>query len=86
MGDRRDKVAAMNFLPRLVVLAAILLVFLLPWLFGSLMVGGLAKLGIDTRLAVPLFLAIIVGGFINLPLDSVKGHRGFEEILTIIQV
>jgi uncharacterized membrane protein len=52
-------------LPIFVVVA---LVFLLPLLFGELMVTSLAKLQLSPSTALALFIAIIIGGMINLPI------------------
>jgi uncharacterized membrane protein len=48
------------------LLAFIVLALLLPFAFGELMVGGLAKLHLSPA-AVVLVAAIFVGGFINIP-------------------
>jgi uncharacterized membrane protein len=49
------------------LLAFIVLALLLPFAFGDLMVGGLAKLHLSPSAAVVLVIAIFVGGFINIP-------------------
>jgi uncharacterized membrane protein len=49
------------------LLAFIVLALLLPFAFGELMVGGLAKLHLSPSAAVVLVIAIFVGGFINIP-------------------
>jgi uncharacterized membrane protein len=49
------------------LLIFIVLLVLLPFAFGELMVGGLAKLHLTPSAAVALVIAIFVGGFINIP-------------------
>jgi uncharacterized membrane protein len=49
------------------LLAFIVLVLLLPFAFGELMLGGLAKLHLSPAAAVVLVIGIFVGGFINIP-------------------
>ena len=48
-------------------LLAFIVLVLLPFAFGELMVGGLAKLHLSPSAAVVLVIAIFVGGFINIP-------------------
>ena len=54
------------------LLAFIVLVLLLPFAFGELMVGGLAKLHLTPSAAVVLVIAIFVGGFINIPVKRLN--------------
>lgn len=61
----------MPLLLRLSLLASLVLVVLLPFLFGEIMLGGLGKLHIDPRTAATLMVAIIAGGFINIPLKRI---------------
>jgi uncharacterized membrane protein len=53
------------------MLASFLLVILLPFLFGEILVGGLGKLHISREAAVMLGIAIIAGGFINIPVRRI---------------
>jgi uncharacterized membrane protein len=52
-------------LPIIVVLA---LVFLLPLLFGELMVASLARLHLSPSAALALVISILVGGMFNIPI------------------
>ncbi len=54
-----------------VFLAIFLLIGLLPFLFGQLMVGGLAKLQLSPEAAVTLVIAIMLGGLVNVPVKRV---------------
>jgi uncharacterized membrane protein len=54
--------------PLLSILAFVLLLALLPLFFGQLMVAGLAKLQLSPATALALVIAIMVGGFVNIPL------------------
>lgn len=58
-------------MPVIVLLAALLLLILAPLLFGELMAVGLGKLGLDPGTAASLVMAIIVGGFINIPIRRI---------------
>lgn len=58
-------------MPGLVILAALALLILAPLLFGELMAAGLGKLGLDPGMAASLVMAIIVGGFINIPIRRI---------------
>jgi uncharacterized membrane protein len=60
-------------LPIIVVLA---LVFLLPLLFGELMVTSLARLQLSPGTALALFISIILGGMINLPIRKLGAADG----------
>ena len=51
---------------------ALVLLFLLPYLFTGLMTGALAKLHISHAAAGQLVLAIILGGFINIPITRLS--------------
>jgi uncharacterized membrane protein len=48
------------------------LLLLLPYLFTGLMTGALAKLHISHAAAGQLVLAIILGGFINIPITRLS--------------
>jgi len=50
---------------------SIVLLLLLPFFYASLMTASLAKLHISQQAAVLLVIAIIVGGFINIPIAKV---------------
>jgi uncharacterized membrane protein len=58
-------------MPGLVILAALALLILAPLLFGELMAVGLGKLGLEPGMAATLVMAIIIGGFINIPLRRI---------------
>lgn len=58
-------------MPAFVILAALLLLILAPLLFAQLMAAGLGKLGLDPGAAATLVMAIIVGGFINIPIRRI---------------
>lgn len=64
----------------LAILAALLLLILAPLLFAELMAAGLGKLGLEPGTAALLVMAMIVGGFINIPIrrvvhdDTVEAH------------
>jgi uncharacterized membrane protein len=61
----------MKILTRLSVLASVLLLLLLPLMFGQLMMGGLAKLHLGTATALTLMVAIIFGGLVNIPVKRI---------------
>jgi uncharacterized membrane protein len=61
----------MPFLLWLSMLASLVLMVLFPFLFGEIMLGGLGRLHINPRAAVTLMVAIIAGGFINIPLKRI---------------
>jgi len=54
------------------LLLALLLVLLLPILFAEMMAVSLGKLHLSPGIAVLLVLAVIVGGFINIPIRRVQ--------------
>src|SRR5215831_3904653 len=54
------------------IVMALVLLFLLPYLFTGLMTGALAKLHISHAAAGQLVLAIILGGFINIPITRLS--------------
>lgn len=62
------------------ILVAVLLLLLAPLLFAQLMATGLGKLGLEPGTAALLVMAIIIGGFINIPIrrilheDTVEVH------------
>ena len=53
------------------LLGSLILVVLLPLLFGSLMATSLAKLHVSQSVATQLVIGIIVGGFINVPITRI---------------
>lgn len=57
---------------RLSIVAAFVLLFLLPILFGALLAGGLAKLNVSPGTAFALMIGIIVGGMINIPVHRIE--------------
>jgi uncharacterized membrane protein len=56
----------MTSLPLFSLLAFILMLVLLPVLFGELMAARLAKLHLSPEAALLLMMAIIIGGFVNI--------------------
>lgn len=50
------------------LLASLLLLVLMPFLFGQLMFGALAKLHLSPGAATALVIAIFAGSFVNIPL------------------
>ncbi len=54
------------------LLVSILLMTLLPLLFGQLMVASLAKLHLDPASAVFVVFAIILGSFVNIPVRRMR--------------
>jgi uncharacterized membrane protein len=54
------------------IVAALVLLLLLPYLFAGLMTSALAKLHISHAAAGQLVLAIILGGFINIPITRLS--------------
>src|SRR5262249_28604424 len=53
------------------LLGSLILVVLLPLLFGSLMTTSLAKLHVSQSVATQLVIGIIAGGFINVPIARI---------------
>ncbi len=62
----------MPFLLWLSLLASLVLLVLLPLLFGEIMLGGLGRLHISPQTAAALMIAIIAGGFIDIPLKRIS--------------
>jgi len=58
-------------LSRLSLLVSVLLLLLLPLMFGQLMMGGLAKLHLGAGTALALMAAIILGGLVNIPIKRI---------------
>jgi uncharacterized membrane protein len=53
------------------LLATIVLLVVVPFLYGEIMLGGLGKLHISPKAAIALTIAIIVGGFVNIPVRRI---------------
>ena len=49
---------------------------LLPLLFGELMTASLGKLHLSPEMALLLLMAIILGGFVNIPVKRIVHERG----------
>ncbi|HUZ75870.1 MAG TPA: DUF1614 domain-containing protein [Stellaceae bacterium] len=62
----------MKGMTRFSLAASLLLLFLLPLLFGQLMATSLVKLHLSPATAVLLTIAIIVGGLVNLPVKRIE--------------
>ncbi|MGE5537067.1 MAG: DUF1614 domain-containing protein [Gemmatimonas sp.] len=58
------------------LLALLALLFLLPLLFGELMVASLAKLNLSPSTALGLVVAMLVGGAINIPVKRLDTPGG----------
>jgi uncharacterized membrane protein len=56
------------------LLLSLLLLILLPILFGQVMLGALGKLHVSPQAAGALMAAIVVGGFINIPVRRIVRH------------
>jgi uncharacterized membrane protein len=56
------------------LLLSLLLLILLPAVFGQIMLGGLGKLHITPQAAGALMVAIVVGGFVNIPVKRIVRH------------
>ena len=65
----------MNASPLLSRFAFLLLLFLLPILFGELMATSLVKLHLSPEAALLLMIAIIVGGLVNIPVKRIAHER-----------
>ena len=59
---------------------AFVLLLLLAYLFTGLMTGALAKLHISQAAAGQLVLAIILGGFINIPITRCRNLKSSRQI------
>jgi uncharacterized membrane protein len=57
------------------LLGTFVLFFLLPVLFADLMTASLAKLHMSRETATLLFIAILIGGFINLPVTRIESSE-----------
>src|ERR1700716_2517420 len=65
----------MNAFPFLSLFAFLLLLLLLPILFGELMATSLVKLHLSPEAALLLMIAIIVGGLVNIPVKRIARER-----------
>src|SRR6202030_891402 len=65
----------MSAFPLLSLFAFLLLLFLMPMLFGELMAPSLVKLHLSPQAAVLLMMAIIVGGLVNIPVKRIAHER-----------
>jgi uncharacterized membrane protein len=65
----------MNVLPLFSLVAFILMVVLLPLVFGELMATSLEKLHLSPEIALLLMMAIIIGGFVNIPVKRIAHER-----------
>src|ERR1700730_16251393 len=65
----------MNAFPLLSLFAFLLLLLLIPMLFGELMATSLVKLHLSPQAAVLLMMAIIVGGLVNIPVKRIAHER-----------
>jgi uncharacterized membrane protein len=67
--------ARMNVLSLFSLVAFILMLMLLPILFGELMATSLGKLHLSPEMALLLIVAIIIGGFVNIPVKRIAHER-----------
>jgi uncharacterized membrane protein len=65
----------MTVLPLFSLFAFILMLVLLPLAFGELMATSLAKLHLSPEMALLLMMAIIIGGFVNIPVKRITHER-----------
>jgi uncharacterized membrane protein len=65
----------MNVLPLFSFFAFVLMLVLLPVLFGGLMAASLGKLHLSPETALLLMVAIIIGGFVNIPVKRIVHER-----------
>ena len=65
----------MNALPVLSLFAFIMMLVLLPLVFGELMATSLEKLHLSPEMALLLMIAIIIGGFANIPVKRIQHER-----------
>jgi uncharacterized membrane protein len=64
-----------NAFPLLSLFAFLLLVLLLPMLFGELMATSLVKLHLSPEATLLLMMAMIVGGLVNIPVKRIAHER-----------
>jgi uncharacterized membrane protein len=65
----------MNAMPLFSVFAFLVMIVLLPILFGELMAASLGKLHLSPGLALLLMIAIIIGGLVNIPVKRIAHER-----------
>jgi len=65
----------MNGLPLFSLFTFILMLVLLPILFGELMVASLSKLHLSPEMALLAMVAIIIGGLVNIPVKRIAHQR-----------
>jgi uncharacterized membrane protein len=65
----------MNAMPLFSVFAFVLMLVLLPILFGELMAASLGKLHLSPGLALLLMIAILIGGLVNIPVKRIAHER-----------
>jgi uncharacterized membrane protein len=65
----------MNVVPVFSLFAFILMLVLLPILFGELMATSLSKLHLNPEMALLLMMAIIIGGLVNIPVKRIAHER-----------
>ena len=65
----------MNAMPLFSVFAFILMIVLLPILYGEILAVSLGKLHLTPGLALLLMIAIIIGGLINIPVKRIAHER-----------
>jgi uncharacterized membrane protein len=65
----------MNAMPLFSVFAFVVMLVLLPILFGELMAASLGKLHLSPGLALLLMIAIIIGGLVNIPVKRIAHER-----------
>jgi uncharacterized membrane protein len=65
----------MNAMPLFSVFAFVVMIVLLPILFGELLAASLGKLHLSPGLALLLMIAIIIGGLVNIPIKRIAHER-----------
>jgi uncharacterized membrane protein len=65
----------MNAMPLFSVFAFIVMLVLLPILFGELMAASLGKLHLSPGMALLLMVAIVIGGLVNIPVKRIAHER-----------
>ena len=65
----------MKALPLFSLFAFIVMLVLLPILFGELLATSLAKLHLSPEMALLLMMAIIIGGLVNIPVRRIAHER-----------
>jgi uncharacterized membrane protein len=65
----------MNAMPPFSVFAFVVMIMLLPILFGELMAASLGKLHLSPGVALLLMIAIIIGGLVNIPVKRIAHER-----------